>query len=198
MPSINYFWMTESVVFNLDQFGTFTNYGLIEAGPGTDISLLGAFAFEDDLTTIINNSVIIADKGGSIDIRATVHQSRFATINVLGGKVTLDGNVDGGTIVITSGTLAFGRLTRGPAPEGSGTTTPIAFLGSKGGVVDTGVVGITEVFNAARQDIAIFSPSSPFSPPPVQIADMHLTGRAYTAAEFSVQGSAIVFDPSRA
>lgn len=192
MSAVNWGWMTWSA--DLDQLGgTITNYGMIDASGGADITLGGSFAFEQDFD-VVNNfwGMIVAERGSTIKITAVVHQGLFGSIDILGGKVILDGNADGGTIQITSGTLAFGRLTRGPAPEGAGTTSRIDFLGTTG-TIDTGVGGITEVFNAARQDIAVFSPANPFGPPSVQIADLHLMGRTYSAADFSAHGSAIVF-----
>lgn len=196
MSATNWGWI-KSGTMDLDPFVTFTNFGMIFAYGGNDITLGGGFAFEQDFDTLINQGAIVAERGSTIKITATVHQVGTGSINIWGGKVILDGSADGGIIRITDGTLAWGRLTRGPAPEGAGTTSPIAFL-SQAGAIDTGVVGITEAFNAARQDIAVFSPANPFGAPPVQIADLHLTGRTYAAADFSVHGSAIVFDPIHA
>lgn len=180
---------------NLDPIGVMTNNTIIAAYGGNTVTLGGSFAFEADLDTIVNKGILFSISGGTLDIVATIHQSPGGMIVIDGGgKVVLDGNADGGCIVIEDGTLAWGRLTRGPAPMGSGTTSPIVF-GQTSGAIDTGVVGITEVFNAVGQDIAVFSPDNgPFGQPPVQIADLHLAGRTYSAADFSVQGSAIVFN----
>jgi hypothetical protein len=95
----------------------------------------------------------------------------------------------------TEGTLGLGRLTITPRshPEGSFVRSTIVFDGASG-KIDFQMQGLTELFRAAQNDIQVFTPNTGFfGPPQVQIADLQLGGRAYSADEFSVQGTALVF-----
>lgn len=175
-----------------DSMNFIMNSQTVGAGKGGDLSLSGDHMFDTDLTTVMNGGTILAN-GGTVEIHANLHQVQRGSAQIKNdGKLIIDGNADGGTIQITAGTLAFGRLTRSPAPEGASCSATVEFLG-KTGAVDTGIAGIVEIFRAATNDVLLFTPNNPFGQMGTQIADLQLGGRQYSAADFHAEGSKLMF-----
>lgn len=172
-------------------YQTISNAGLLEEIGGR-LTLHGNRSFTTNFATMVNTGTLLA-QGGLVDIQADLRQTIGGKVAITqAGTVLLEGAATGGTIQITAGTLAFGLYGRGAPgiPVAAGEcTASIQFLGNTG-TLDFGTTAVSEVFRAATQDLLVSVPSGGRM---VQIADLHLSGRVYTAADFSVHGADVVF-----
>lgn len=170
---------------------TIDNRGLIAAAGGT-LTIHGNRVFEANQSTLVNDGTVLATGGGVVDIQANLRQAGAGKVAIQGGEVLLEGAASGGTIQISAGMLAFGLFGRaapgGPLAAGQ-CTSQIQFLGHDG-TLDFSGAAISEVFRPATQDLLVSVQSGGRA---VQIADLHLGGRVYSAADFTVRGADILF-----
>lgn len=203
-------------------YGTFTNVGTIQSGANGNFDLVfgnnpaqqqyvvnngiieadknGTLAFNAGQSgsvsygTVINRGTISAD-GGTITLLSDLTQSATGVVSITkGGVLNMSGEADGGTIQIQSGMLNFGEqatFLAGPASAAE-FTSKLDFTGSSGAVA-FGNPQIKEAFSAATHSISIKA-ALPGTQNFTQIADLHLgTARVYSASEFSIGGSMLLF-----
>lgn len=167
---------------------TLSNAGLIGAGPDATINITAATS-----TGAVENSDAMISYG-NMAIKAAVHQTPSATLGLIDGKMVLQGAVDGGTVVISSGMLEFGGGSKpgfiGPASARS-FTSPIDFAGP-GTLQFDGASNLSDVLQGDQ--LLVYGRTTPQAHP-TQIADIHLTGGAYSASSFSIGGSTIHYLP---
>jgi hypothetical protein len=176
------------LIFGQGQPQAITNVGTIEATSGGLIQLASSGSGGSFTGTVINDGQINA-AGGTIAIAAQVTQSASGVMTIsANGTLTLAGKTDGGTIIIQSGMLNFAPTQFAPGPYAASTlSTPVAFTGTSGSL-NFGQP-ISEVYRAAQNDLLVTAPGKGGA---VAVADIHLLG-AYTAADFSVQGTQILY-----
>jgi hypothetical protein len=161
------------------------NTGLIQAGQGGSVLLQS----EASSAQFLNLGVLDAD-GGSVDAQTNILQSQSGVISVTnGGTLTLSGATDGGTIKIDSGMLDFGGTgPDGPNPYGAWNFNSTVDFTGPSATLDFGE-NISATYQAGSNDLQV---SLPYAGGTVE-HQIQLAG-AYTANEFTVSGSQILFN----
>lgn len=146
-----------------------------------------AFEAPNSEGTFGNNNTIYVR--GGLAINADLKQSNGSQIDVLGGRLALNGATNGGFIGITSGMLEFTHGQSYMRQPGVGSFAAeefhcgLAFNGFSATVRFDQTQHLSMEYRPVMNDILVTSPYVG------QIADLHLIGgpNPYSASEFSIQ-----------
>jgi hypothetical protein len=180
--------MDANSIVNIDG-GAFSvgakNFGIYATGPQ-----LGKVNITTDQATHITGVM-------QIDANLNLSGRGGGILEVDGGRLILGGPPDGGTIVITSGTLEFAQtpgFLQSPETASDGIqNTKLAFTGKTGAIQFDGTAQIGPLIIGIMpnmSEIAVFNQGHPLAN--IQLAP----GQAYSASEFSVHGNTLLFHHS--
>jgi len=168
------------------------NTGLLEAGQNATFDISAAHASTTYYGEMINRGMI--ESSGHMTLDTPIIQTGGGEMAAIaGGTLTLNSSVDGGTVVLDRGMLEFGGGGIGFAgPVGAQGFHAALSLEGAADSISFGTIPITEVFADGQLKVYTPRPTEPFTGQ-TQIADIHLTGGAYSASDFSVVGSTIEY-----